>query len=102
MDDIRPIWRAVLSVSDKTGLVDLAYELQARGVALLASGGTRAALAEAGLTVTEISAYTGQAEILGGRVKTLHPMIHGGILARREHPKDMETLAEQGIEPIDL
>ncbi len=102
MDDIVPLRRALLSVSDKRRLVDLARGLAARGVHLLASGGTRTALAEAGLDVTEVSAYTGQPEILGGRVKTLHPKLHGGILARRDVPGDLEALEAQGIEPIDL
>jgi len=100
--EVVPVRRALLSVSDKTGLLELARELSGRGVALLASGGTRLALAASGLDVVEVSDYTGQAEILGGRVKTLHPRIHGGILARRHLPEDMRVLAEQGIQPIDL
>jgi phosphoribosylaminoimidazolecarboxamide formyltransferase/IMP cyclohydrolase len=102
MNDIIPVRWALLSVSDKRGLVDLARELSARGVRLLASGGTHAALVEAGLAVVEIAAYTGQPEILGGRVKTLHPKIHGGILARRGEPDDLAAAARQGIELIDL
>jgi phosphoribosylaminoimidazolecarboxamide formyltransferase/IMP cyclohydrolase len=102
MPDIVPVRRALLSVSDKTGLVELARALVERGVHLLASGGTFAELTRAGLPVTEVSAYTGQPEILGGRVKTLHPKLHGGILARRDVPGDLEALAAQGIEPIDL
>jgi phosphoribosylaminoimidazolecarboxamide formyltransferase/IMP cyclohydrolase len=102
MDEIVPIRRALLSVSDKRGLIDLARALADRGVHLLASGGTRTALAEAGLAVTEVSAHTGQPEILGGRVKTLHPKLHGGILARRDVPGDLEALEAQGIDPIDL
>ena len=102
MDAVVPIRRALLSVSDKRGLVDLARELAAVGAHLLASGGTHATLVEAGLEVTEISAFTGQPEILGGRVKTLHPKLHGGILARREIAEDLAALATQGIEPIDL
>jgi phosphoribosylaminoimidazolecarboxamide formyltransferase / IMP cyclohydrolase len=100
--DIVAIRRAILSLSDKTGLIELATALAGRGVALLASGGTFKALADAGFAVTEISAYTGQPEILGGRVKTLHPKIHGGILARRELTDDMAVLADSGMEPIDL
>jgi phosphoribosylaminoimidazolecarboxamide formyltransferase/IMP cyclohydrolase len=100
--DIVAIRRAILSLSDKTGLIELATALAGRGVALLASGGTFKALADAGFAVTEISAYTGQPEILGGRVKTLHPKIHGGILARRELADDMAVLADSGMEPIDL
>ncbi len=102
MADVVPIQRALLSVSDKRGIVDLARALAERGVYLLASGGTRKTLAEAGLTVLEVSEDTGQPEILGGRVKTLHPRIHAGILARREVAEDMETLKTQGIPPIDL
>ncbi len=97
-----PIRRALLSVHDKTGLIDLAGFLARDGAQLLASGGTRAALAAAGIPVTEVADYTGQPEILGGRVKTLHPKIHAGILARREVPADLETLEEQGYAPIDL
>ncbi len=102
MDEIVPIRRALLSVSDKRALVDLARALAERGVHLLASGGTRTALAEAGLDVTEVSSHTGQPEILGGRVKTLHPKLHGGILARRDVPEDLLALDRQGIDPIDL
>ncbi len=99
---ILPIRRALLSVSDKTGLIELARELAGHGVHLLASGGTRMALEAAGIEVDEVAEYTGQPEILGGRVKTLHPKLHGGILARRDVPEDMAALASQGIEPIDL
>jgi phosphoribosylaminoimidazolecarboxamide formyltransferase/IMP cyclohydrolase len=102
MDDFVPVRRALLSVSDKRGLVELGRTLAERGVHLLASGGTYAALAGAGLAVTEVSAYTGQPEILGGRVKTLHPKLHGGILARRNLADDLKALEAQGIEPIDL
>ncbi|MBV8486686.1 MAG: bifunctional phosphoribosylaminoimidazolecarboxamide formyltransferase/IMP cyclohydrolase, partial [Planctomycetaceae bacterium] len=94
--------RALLSVSEKRGLLEFASALAERGVELLASGGTRSTLAAAGLAVQEVAQYTGQPEILGGRVKTLHPRIHGGILARRDVPEDMDVLAASGIEPIDL
>lgn len=100
--DCAPIRTALFSVSDKSGLVDLARALAARGARLLASGGTFAALTAAGLEAVEISDYTGQPEILGGRVKTLHPKIHAGILARRDVPEDAEILKNQQIEPIDL
>ena len=100
--DVVPIRRAILSLSDKTGLIELAQSLVEKGVDLLASGGTYKSIADQGLPVTEISAYTGQPEILGGRVKTLHPKIHGGILARRELADDMAVLAASGMEPIDL
>ena len=96
----RPIRTALLSVSDKTGIVDFARELQAAGITLLSSGGTARALREAGIAVTEVAEHTGAPEILGGRVKTLHPKIHGGILARRG--TDEATLDEQGITAIDL
>ncbi len=102
MDDVRPIRRALLSVSDKRGLVKLGDSLASRGVAMLASGGTYKTLVESGLDVEEVSAYTGQPEILGGRVKTLHPKLHGGILARRDVASDLVALEVQGIEPIDL
>ncbi len=102
MEDVRPIRRALLSVSDKRGLVELGQALALRGVAMLASGGTYSALTGAGLSVEEVSAYTGQPEILGGRVKTLHPKLHGGILARRDVESDLAALDAQGIEPIDL
>src|SRR6478672_5290999 len=102
MDHVVPIRRALPSVSDNTGLVDLARALADKGVHLLASGGTYKALTDAGLAVTEVSAHTGQPEILGGRVKTLHPKLHGGILARRDVPGDLEALRDQEIEPIDL
>lgn len=97
-----PVRRALLSVSDKEGLAELAGALAELGAELLASGGTRAALELAGLASREVSDYTGQAEILGGRVKTLHPKIHGGILARRDVKGDVETLERSGIGPIDL
>ena len=102
MSDLVPVRRALLSVSDKRGLIELAKVLVENGAQLLASGGTRTAIADAGLPVTEVSAYTGQPEILGGRVKTLHPKLHGGILARREIPEDLAALEAQGMEPIDL
>ena len=79
-----PVTRALISVSDKTGLVDFARFLVGQGVALLSTGGSARALLEAGLPVTEVSAHTGFPEIMDGRVKTLHPRIHGGLLARRD------------------
>ena len=96
------IERALLSVSDKTGVIPFATALVARGVALISTGGTARALAEAGLPVTEVATVTGFPEMLDGRVKTLHPAIHGGILARRDEPDDLTALAERGIAPIDL
>jgi phosphoribosylaminoimidazolecarboxamide formyltransferase/IMP cyclohydrolase len=94
--------RALLSVSDKTGLAELARGLKALGAELVSTGGTAKALQDAGLAVTLISDVTRFPEMLGGRVKTLHPAVHGGILARRSRPDDMETLAAHGITPIDL
>jgi phosphoribosylaminoimidazolecarboxamide formyltransferase/IMP cyclohydrolase len=96
------IRRALLSVSDKTGLLELARGLQELGVELLSTGGTARLLEEAGLQVTRLEAYTGWPEMLGGRVKTLHPRVHGGILARRDVPEDLQALEQWGIEPIDL
>ena len=96
----RPIRRALLSVSDKTGLVELATALADGGVELLSTGGSARALRDAGLEVIDVSGYTGFPEIMGGRVKTLHPRIHGGILAR--DGVDDEVAAEHAIPPIDL
>src|SRR5437762_9896400 len=101
-DSPRPIRRALISVSDKTGLVPLARELAARGIALISTGGSARALAEAGLPVTEVAAVTGSPEMLDGRVKTLQPAIHGGLLARRDRPDHLAALAEHGIGEIDL
>ena len=94
--------RALLSVSDKTGIIDLGRALVARGAELVSTGGTARALAEAGLSVTAVSDVTGFPEMLDGRVKTLHPAVHGGILARRGRPDDLEAIRGQGIQPIDL
>ena len=93
---------ALISVSDKTGVVELARGLAAIGVKLLSTGGTAKLLAEAGLPVTEVAGHTGFPEMLDGRVKTLHPAIHGGLLARRDVPAHMASLAEHGIATIDL
>jgi phosphoribosylaminoimidazolecarboxamide formyltransferase / IMP cyclohydrolase len=101
-DTLRPIARALLSVSDKTGLVPFAQALAGRGVELLSTGGTAKALAEAGLKVVEIAEVTGFPEMLDGRVKTLHPAIHGGLLARRDRPEHAAALARHGIRAIDL
>jgi phosphoribosylaminoimidazolecarboxamide formyltransferase/IMP cyclohydrolase len=100
--DLRPVRRALLSVSDKTGLLDLARGLAELRVELISTGGTRKALADAGLTVRDISEVTGFPEILDGRVKTLHPRVHAGILAVRDNPQHQATLREHGIGPIDL
>ncbi|MSO56873.1 MAG: bifunctional phosphoribosylaminoimidazolecarboxamide formyltransferase/IMP cyclohydrolase [Acidobacteria bacterium] len=94
--------RALLSVSDKTGLLPLARALAARGFELVSTGGTARALEHAGVPVTAVSAVTGFPEIMDGRVKTLHPAVHGGILARRSSREHMETLAAHAITPIDI
>jgi phosphoribosylaminoimidazolecarboxamide formyltransferase/IMP cyclohydrolase len=94
--------RALVSVSDKTGVADFARGLAGLGVEILSTGGTAAALRDAGLEVTDVSEFTGQEEILGGRVKTLHPRLHAALLARRGDPEHMATLEREGIEPIDL
>ena len=97
-----PVKQALLSVSDKTGLADFARGLVALGITLLSTGGTAKALAEAGLAVTEIGAYTGFPEMLDGRVKTLHPKVHAGILARRDEPAHVAALEMHAIPTIDL
>src|SRR5262245_27045650 len=94
--------RALLSVSDKTGLVDFARGLAELGIELIASGGTAEALRGAGLDVIEVSELTGSPEMLGGRVKTLHPRVHGGLLARRDHPGDKRDVEAQRLSLIDL
>lgn len=102
-DDLVPIRRALLSVSDKTGLLDLAQFLhETCQCQLLSTGGTAAAIRKAGIPVTDVSDYTGSAEILDGRVKTLHPKIHGGLLGVRGNPKHEEEMEAHGIGKIDL
>jgi phosphoribosylaminoimidazolecarboxamide formyltransferase/IMP cyclohydrolase len=100
--DVVKIRRALLSVSDKKGLLELARELMDMGVELISTGGTRKTLADARLKVRDISEVTGFPEILDGRVKTLHPKIHGGLLAIRGNPQHVQTIEQQGIQPIDL
>jgi phosphoribosylaminoimidazolecarboxamide formyltransferase / IMP cyclohydrolase len=96
------IKRAIISVSNKSGVVEFAKELNKTGVEILSTGGTAKTLREAGIPVKEVSEHTGSPEMLDGRVKTLHPRIHGGLLARRDNPKDMEELRKYGIETIDM
>ena len=96
------IQRAILSVTDKTGLVDFARQLSGLGVELISTGGTAKLLRESGIAVKDISELTGFPEMLDGRVKTLHPKVHGGILHRRENPTHIAAVAEHGIEPIDM
>ena len=100
MNTPKPIRRALLSVSDKTGILEFAQYLARQGVELLSTGGTAKLLADNGLNVIEASSYTGHPEIMDGRVKTLHPKIHGGILARRG--VDEQVMSENNIQPIDL
>ncbi len=102
MTDIVPVRRALLSVSDKTGLGPFAAALAAEGAELVSTGGTAAALRAEGLRVTEVADLTGFPEMLDGRVKTLHPAIHGGLLARRDLPEHMAALEGAGLGPIDL
>jgi len=94
--------QALISVSDKTGVVELARALAQMQVAILSTGGTAKLLADNGIAVTEVAEYTGYPEMLDGRLKTLHPMIHGGLLARRDLPAHMAAIKDAGIEPIDL
>ncbi|MEW5421549.1 bifunctional phosphoribosylaminoimidazolecarboxamide formyltransferase/IMP cyclohydrolase [Amorphus sp. 3PC139-8] len=94
--------RALISVSDKTGVAEFAAALAARGVQILSTGGTARTLSEAGVAVTDVSDVTGFPEILGGRVKTLHPLVHGGLLGIRDEPEHAAQMAEHNIDPIDL
>src|SRR4029077_4616266 len=94
--------RALLSVSDKTGIVDLARGLHARGFELLSTGGTARTLSDAGLPVTNVSDVTGFPEMMDGRVKTLHPALHAGVLARRDRPDDLAPLQTHGIGLVDV
>ncbi|SMF07558.1 IMP cyclohydrolase [Desulfovibrio gilichinskyi] len=100
--DMLPIKRGILSVTDKSGLAEFASELAGFGVELISTGGTRKALQSAGLTVKSVSEVTGFPEIMGGRVKTLHPNVHGGVLADKDNPEHMSTLDEHGIKTIDM
>ncbi|MBE4525909.1 bifunctional phosphoribosylaminoimidazolecarboxamide formyltransferase/IMP cyclohydrolase [Vibrio parahaemolyticus] len=100
MNNARPIRRALISVSDKTGIVEFAQALAERGIDILSTGGTARLLAEQGIAVTEVSDYTGFPEMMDGRVKTLHPKVHGGVLGRRG--QDDDVMAKHGINPIDM
>ena len=102
MTDLAPVRRALLSVSDKTGLVDLGRALAARGVELLSTGGSAKTLRDAGLDVKDVAEVTGFPEMMDGRVKTLHPMVHGGLLALRDNDEHRASMSEHGIGPIDL
>jgi phosphoribosylaminoimidazolecarboxamide formyltransferase/IMP cyclohydrolase len=96
------IKKAIISVSNKEGVVEFAKALGSMGIEILSTGGTAKALREAGIYVKEVSEYTGFPEMLDGRVKTLHPKIHGGLLSRRDNPRDMEEIKGRGIDTIDM
>jgi phosphoribosylaminoimidazolecarboxamide formyltransferase/IMP cyclohydrolase len=102
MHDILPLRRALISVSDKTGLIEHAKALAEAGAKLVSTGGTKSAIADAGLAVQDVSAVTGFPEMMDGRVKTLHPKVHGGLLALRDEPEHAKAMAEHGIEGFDL
>ncbi|WP_127902627.1 bifunctional phosphoribosylaminoimidazolecarboxamide formyltransferase/IMP cyclohydrolase [Solirhodobacter olei] len=102
MTDLLPIRRALISVSDKTGMLDFAKALAARGVQLLSTGGTAGEMRAAGLAVRDVADVTGFPEMMDGRVKTLHPAVHGGLLALRDKAEHVAAMEEHGIEPIDL
>jgi hypothetical protein len=101
-DVLRKISRALISVSDKTGLIDFARSLAGRDIALVSTGGTAKALADAGLNVTDVAALTGFPEMMDGRVKTLHPKVHGGLLGIRDNREHAAAMQAHGIAPIDL
>src|SRR5260370_1951563 len=101
-EHLRRIPRALLSVSDKTGLVELARALAGHGVELVSTGGTRKTLADAGLKVLDVSEITGFPEMMDGRVKTLHPKVHGGLLAIRDNKDHAASMQAHGNAPIDL
>ncbi len=96
------IQRAIISLSDKSGIVPFAKDLQAFGVEILSTGGTAKTLRESGLKIMDVSEYTGFPEMLDGRVKTLHPKIHGGLLGIRDNPEHAKKMKEHGIIPIDM
>lgn len=100
--DMLPVKRGILSVTDKSGLAQFAAELAGFGVELVSTGGTRKMLLDSGLEVKSVSDLTGFPEIMGGRVKTLHPGVHGGVLADKDNPEHLSTLEEHGIGTIDM
>src|SRR5690242_13548246 len=102
MSGLRRIARALLSVSDKTGLPEFARGLAVHGVELVSTGGTAKALKDAGLAVRDVSELTGSPEMMDGRVKTLHPKVHGGLLAIRDNADHEQAMREHAIAPIDL
>ncbi|MFZ9073856.1 MAG: bifunctional phosphoribosylaminoimidazolecarboxamide formyltransferase/IMP cyclohydrolase, partial [Paracoccaceae bacterium] len=102
MTDLFPVRRALLSVSDKTGLIDLATSLNQRGVELVSTGGSAKTLRDAGLEVRDVATLTGFPEMMDGRVKTLHPNVHGGLLALRDNAEHINSMEKHGIAGIDL
>ena len=102
MTDLFPVRRALLSVSDKTGLIDLATSLNQRGVELVSTGGSAKTLRDAGLEVRDVAMLTGFPEMMDGRVKTLHPNVHGGLLALRDNAEHINSMEKHGIAGIDL
>src|SRR5260370_21932984 len=102
VEHLRPISRALISVSDKTGLIAFARRLEGFGIELISTGGTARALTEAGLKVRDVSDVTGFPEMMDGRVKTLHPKVHGGLLAIRDNAEHVQAMKDHGIAPIDL
>ena len=102
MTDLFPVRRALLSVSDKTGLIDLAKSLSQRGVELVSTGGSAKTLRDAGLEVRDVATLTGFPEMMDGRVKTLHPNVHGGLLALRNNAEHINSMEKHGIAGIDL
>jgi phosphoribosylaminoimidazolecarboxamide formyltransferase/IMP cyclohydrolase len=96
------IKRAIISVSNKKGIEELAKSLNSMGIEILSTGGTAKTLRDANIPVKDVSEYTGFPEMLDGRVKTLHPRVHGGLLSRRDNPKDMEEIKKHGIDTIDM
>ena len=102
MDRFMTVARALISVSDKTGLLEFARGLAGLGIEILSTGGTASLLAKEGIAVQQVQDFTGAPEMLGGRVKTLHPKVHGGILARRKLASDQADMQKQGVQPIDL
>ena len=101
-DDLRRVSRALISVSDKTGVVDFARALAGHGIELVSTGGTRKTLSDAGLKVLDVSDLTGFPEMMDGRVKTLHPAVHGGLLAIRDNAAHTDAMRAHNIRPIDL
>lgn len=99
---MKKIERAILSVTDKTGIAELARELNEMGVEIISTGGTARAIRDAGVEVKDVSDLTGFPEMMDGRVKTLHPVVHGGILAIRDNQKHAAQMKEHGIPPIDM